>query len=277
MTTAPNPLEKSSSSLTTDLSPVRLLLMGPPGVGKTFSAFSFPNPVYIDLDHKLNGYRSWKPEHEFPMFPFWDAKFIQEKIKMPNAPNGQYTDKNPPNVAGAFKKWLIEEARHLTPEQTLIVDSWTNLHNFFDIYTQLPHEMPRSKKPPFEEDTRAFWGLKLNFTIEMLKLFTNLNCGLVVIAHEMYTTDDEGKILGLKPLMQGSGRDHMGKDFTDVYRQRVFVKDYPEGCKPPEGKTESYVWQTGKDQYFQMACKSNPYMPNFVPAEYASFTKDWRK
>lgn len=284
-------LSRAITSTSAAITPIRLMILGPPGVGKTFSALTFPNPIYGDLDNKLKGYRVWRPDHAFPVFPFWSRDFVEGVMKVGNV-NGRIDPKYGPNVRDAFKKWLTEDGPKLAQDSTFVLDSWTSLQNFFDIQSQLPHEQvisPKTGKP----DGFAFWGDKLKYCVEILKLLTNLKCNVVIICHEMPERDEDNRIIGIKPLMQGSGKDQMGKDATDVFRQRVLTKDTkgipgyenkgesgnfvpPEGCSFNE-RGEAYVWQTCKDQHFQIACKSNPFFPNYVPATYESFGKEWKK
>ena len=255
-------------------SPTRMLLVGGAGRGKTFSAMTFPNPIICDLDNKLNGYKQFKPTHEFHAIPFWNTKFVTEVCKCNNAgPGKPFNPKYPANTRDAFKYWLIEEGPKLTKEQTLIVDSWTSMHTAFDLQSKLPHEVVWSTKTG-QEDGFAFWGRKKQYSKEIVDALKALSCNVVVIAHETFERDENGRIIGLKALQDGSYADELPTQFTDVYRQHVFTKEEAAKRGLKQDENIAYWWQTDKDQYFTFACKSKPSLPAFVTADYSSLTNN---
>jgi AAA domain len=257
-------------------SPRRLGIQGAAGVGKTFASLTFPNVIYADIDNKFTGYRAAHPECEVPTLPFWNRKFVTEVCKCFNNGNREET-KYPPNTRDAVKYWIVEEASKLTPDQTLVLDSWTSLQIAFDIQSNLPHEQVRSPKTG-ELDTFAFWRAKKNYTRELTDALKRLSCSVVLICHETPDRDDDGKIIGIKVLMEGAGADELPTQFTDWYRQKYFAKFedaigvYPKLERSVYDLSKGYMWQTEKDKYFQTACKSNPKLAPLVPAVYSSLT-----
>jgi hypothetical protein len=266
--------KEAVSVKTLSKSPIRLGILGAPGTGKTRASLSFPNPLVCDFDNKLQGYRQAFPDHDFGVLPFWNRNFVEDSLKVPNGKNRNIDKSLPHNARDAFKYWLIAEGPKLDPAQTLIVDSFTSLHDFFDLQTNAPHEKVYTRSG--EEDGFAFWKRKLVYNTEILAALKNLPCLVVAIFHELPERNEDGRIIGIKPLIQGQSADKTPKDFTDFYRQRVFVKGqdgkFPKGVPVVDGN-ESYVWHTQKDQYFQIACKSIEQMPEFVPANFKSFTQ----
>jgi hypothetical protein len=265
------------------ISPIRLGIIGVPGAGKTWSALSFPNPVYVDFDNKTKGWRSSNPDKTPPVLPFWNKDFVVNQLGIKNyrAP-GQNTytinkDEYTHNVRDAFKKWLTEEAVKLTPEQTLIIDSFSSLNDFFDIQSKLPWEIVYSPKTG-QEDGFAFWGLKLKYNTEINTSLKNLSCNVVSLFHEMPEKDEEGRVLGIKPLIQGQSADRTPKDYTDFFRQKVFNKadsDCPKEITWFTDKGEAYTWVTVKSKYLQIACKSNEKYPALMEANYSSLIKTY--
>lgn len=246
----------------------RIMLVGLGGTGKTISAIrDTPNPVVCDFDNALGGFRKMFPDKQFQAIPFWDRKFVTEVMKCRNSDHGQPENmKHPPNARDAFKYWLSEEAPQLTGNQTLVLDSWTSLQAAFDVQSLQEHEKSYSKKTG-EEDTRDFWGRKKNYARDITVALKLLPCNVIVIAHETYERNDNGSIVGIKAVMDGSFADELPTQFTDVYRQRFFTK---EEAATLNLKDSGYYWQAGKDQYFKFGKKSKPSLADYIPATWNS-------
>ena len=261
----------SVNSSTLPTSPIRLGIMGVAGSGKTFSALTFPNPVVLDLDNKLGGYREANPAVSFPVLPFWNREFVEGTLKVINNTKTRTIDTSyPHNVRDAVDKWLTSEGPKLTPEQTLIVDSFTALNDGFANQTNLPWEVEYSRSG--EIDGFAFWKKLLAYNSRICTLLKALPCNVVAIFHELPDRNENGTIMGLKPLLQGQSADKCPGYFTDFYRQRVFTKDNPGPFKIEDPKAQVYAWQTCKDKYFQIACKSRHLIPDYVVANFSSLT-----
>ena len=253
-------------------SPIRLGIMGPAGIGKTWSALTFPNPVVLDLDNKLGGYREAYPNVKFPVLPFWSRDFVENTLKVSNMGLGKPTDpKFPANARDAVDKWLTIEGPKLSPEQTLILDSFTSLNDAFTNQTSLPHEKEYTKTG--QEDGFAFWKKLLAYNTKICSLLKNLPCNVVAIFHELPERSEDGIVIGIKPLLQGQSADKIPGYFTDFYQQKYLVNDPQKPItyfKFENGERGAYVWQTCKDRRFQIACKSLSKLPDFVRATYSS-------
>ena len=187
---------------------------------------------------------------------------------------GKPTDpKFPANGRDAVDKWLTVEGPLMSPEQTLILDSFTSLNDAFTNQTSLPHEKEYTKTG--QEDGFAFWKKLLAYNTKMCSLLKNLPGNIVAIFHELPDRDENGNIVGIKPLLQGQSADKIPGYFTDFYRQKVLVYDPAKEIKYftfEKDEKQAYVWQTCKDRHFQIACKSLSKLPDFVRANYASLT-----
>jgi hypothetical protein len=208
---------------TTSQSPRELIaLIGAPGSGKTTAALTFPNPYVFDFDHKL--------PKDIQNSPLWDPDFCDKLAKRSYA-------HWPSNRRDAFKKHLREEHAKFTPDQTLILDSWTLMQNAFDQQTQLEEDMC-DKPNPF-----SFWKRKAQYSIEIMEMLKACKCKVVVTFHEAIDRDPEGEPTGkLRPVMDGSFKDQLLGHFTDVWRQV---------CDPPEldEATGKPILKDGKRQY----------------------------
>jgi hypothetical protein len=259
--------------------PIRLLLLGAPGEGKTWSALTFPNPIIRNFDNKLTGYQESHPDSNIQVVNF-DKELVVDKLGCSNMGFGKPNNPAfPLNVRDAAKKWLTIFGPELTPEQTLVDDSWTSLQNRFDIQSQLPHEISYTKSG--EEDKFAFWRMKQKYSGEMTELYKTLRCNVVVICHEVKERNEDGNLTGkLKPLMQGGFADQLVGQFSDAYRQICITKDMKEyeSIKKTLGRDingeREWLWFTKSNALFT-ACSSVKGLPPLVPATYESLIKKY--
>jgi len=258
--------------------PIRLGIQGAPGTGKTWSALTFPNPIIWNLDNKLQGYLEANPTSIIPVVnPTRELIAGQLRIsnrlaeKKPDDPN------YPINIRDGFKRWLDVIGPELKPEQTLIIDSWSSLMNWFEIQTTLPWEIAYTRTG--EEDGFKYWGRLKKYCVDITEKLKVLPCNTVVLLHEQPERDENDRITGkLKPLMQGSFKDQFAGQLTNFYRQKVISKedkDYAKsvaalGFTPKEDPF--YVWQTKSDSVFN-ACCSIPGLSGLVPACYSSLVR----
>ena len=220
-------------------SPWRLGIQGAPGTGKTWAALTFPNPIVLDFDNKLAAHYG---REDVQVIQFWDQKFIAEYLYQPG--KSPPKPSMPPNRRDAIKKWLREQAPLIPAGFTLILDSWTTVQNSFDDYTNA--DPPMSKKG--EIDTFAFWGMKLQYSIELAGFLKGLACNVVVIFHEIADRDDEGRLNGkLKPMMQGQFADQLQAHFTDWYRQHANEKKRKNADGSYSYEGTEYLWQVKAD------------------------------
>lgn len=237
------------------VSQVRLGLQGYPGTGKTYSCFTFPNPVILNLDNKLGVHVE---KITIPIVNLWNPKcpFIK-----PNEPREE-----------AVLRWLLTVGPLLKKEQTLILDSWTTLQNWFDIrVTNIDHYSDKGKLDPYKP-----WRLKGNFAGAVCDALKSLPCNSVTTFHDSPERDDEGKIVGVKPTMTGSFADQLAGHFTDWFHQLVMNKKSADKTTDlmVDGKVvPEYVWQVRSDS--KRKCLTSKIIPTnlmFVPANYNYFT-----
>lgn len=202
-----------------------ICIIGGPGSGKTTSCLTFPNRIWYDFDHKL-------PKGELS-FPFWDGAFCDKFAKR--------TMHATPNMRDAFKKHLKDNAGKYTEAQTVIFDSASKLLNGLDMQCDLERdaEGADSKKANWN-----FWDHKLRFWRETMTLTKSIKSRVIWIFHETQERDEEGRLTGkIKPILDGSYKDQILGDFTDVWRQL---------CNPPKRDANGMsIVVNGKKQYEQ--------------------------
>lgn len=244
-------------------------LQGPTKSGKTTSALTFPNPFVVDFDGNLTGHLG----KNILSAPFYKKDWCMEQYSKLGAKKNLGINLHIINRRDLFQLWLEKEANKLSPEQTLIVDSWTTVQDAFDIQTAL--EPVYTKKG--EIDDFAFWATKIDYCTKICSALAELKCRVVVTFHEQFQVDKEKQPTGkIEPLMQGKFTNKLALYFTDFFRCRVLpVKDksnkqvYAEDGKTP---LVEYVWQTKPDGFSDCGSRLHN-VPMFVPQHYSIFEK----
>lgn len=182
----PPNIQKSSA-----LTEQRILLQGRPGCGKTTFAASFPNPVFIDLDHKLPG--------DVPNFPFWDDNWCKSLTKVPGA-----------HKRDIIIAWLRSELPKFESNQTVIFDSWTKFQDFLNVALQA--------ETAGDKETFKFYRLKNQYSQLICDLLSQAKCRVIVTAHETEALDESKQGAKIYPLQEGKFGNQLAGYFTDYYR-----------------------------------------------------------
>jgi hypothetical protein len=184
-----------------------IAIIGAPGSGKSTSCVKssygegFPNRLWLDFDHKL-------PPNEASI-PFWDAQFCDTQAKR--------TANNCVNQRDAFSHWMRQNHDKFTEEQTVILDSVSKLLNGLDQQCNLEKDAQADSKRKHYD----FWAHKLRFWQETMTMVKAMKCRVVLIFHETQERNEEGALTGkIKPILDGSYKDQILGDFTDVWHQR---------------------------------------------------------
>jgi len=261
---------------------IRLGLQGPPKVGKTWAALTFPNPVVLNLDRGLGAHVGRSDVMEIP---FYNPTYVDSVLKRSGAAA-------PPNRRDAVKKWLMTEGLKLDSEQTLVIDGSTGLQNAYEAeYNVAPVVTKQGSLDEF-----AIWRMKVEYFGEIVEALKSLRCHVVYICHETPDRDRKGELNGsVRPLLTGQFGDQLASHFTDWYRCHTFTKP-----KTPEQKdgalkffgidkstldewiTRSttdtlYIWQTSSDEVAKCGTSSLVNCPKYILADYSSFAKYRRK
>lgn len=222
----------------------RIALLGPPGAGKTTSLLTFPNLIIGDVDHKC--------PPGIAAIPMWNPDWADEVL----GGKSKRTVSNVPNFRDAIKKWLRENHDKFEPEQTFALDSWTFVQDSCDLQTHVEDDLSGAKNAFW------FWGQKLRYSKELMDFLKKMKCRVVVTFHETIDRDETGRPNGkLRPAMDGSYKDVVLGNFTDVIRQRANVPILDDHGKPKrdtKGKviTGGFIWQLAGDSVVDL--NTNP-------------------
>ena len=244
------PLELKGMSTLASTNVIRMGIVGAPGTGKTVSAATFPNPVFLNFDNSLFHLKSlpFIDVSNIREIPFHDLTFPYRVMGIP-AYKGQV-----PDYKTALPRWLQTEGVKLQSEHTLVIDSWTRVQDYFSFTQEVD---PENGNNHFH-----FWGEMLDWSTKLMSFLTSLKCNVVVIFHESAERDKKtGELLSkMQPVQQGKFITKIGGYFPYFFRQTVKVDDKGE---------RTFLWQTKADKAFDPKNANNA-LAQYVKAEYKS-------
>ena len=220
-------------------------IQGPAGSGKTTSALTFPNPVVINFDKGLNGHFG----KDVIEFPIWSGEWVnaQGTKEHPNKfrPTKQGAQ---PNRRDCLIHILKEDCQQLTPEQTLVLDSWSALQDAFDQQQDL-EPIPTKKG---EENSYAYWEEKIKYSGNVMSWLHSTKANVVITYHESPTRDPKtGQLLEkIQPLMQGKFATQIKRFMPNYFRMLA------EGINDKDGREIGceYFWQVKSSEKFDAKC-----------------------
>jgi len=128
-----------------------ILIVGAPFSGKSTAAATFPNPVFLDFDHKAPAGST--------TIPFWSAEFCD---KLAPRKNPNHTPNRKDALINYFRKHIItaNAADRVPYDHTIILDSMTALEE--GIHRQIQQEgIPIGKNG--QPDGFHLWKLKIDY------------------------------------------------------------------------------------------------------------------
>ena len=257
---------------------IRLGLQGYSGVGKTWSALTFPNPIVLNLDRGLGAHVGRSDVYEIPFY-------------LP-----QFAGTHPSQLKDKLMVWLTSEGRKISSGQTLVFDGCTSLQNAYHMWFKTNQNMFLTKSG--KVDDFAEWREKKNYYAEIFELFKTLSCDVIFIAHESAQKDKDGGYTGkIRPLLTGQFNDEMINHCTDWFRCHSTDKPTDYNALKPESlanwnmklpsefkamcdefpRNTIYYWQLESDSIFDGKASSLVNFPRFIPSGYKHFLKYARK
>lgn len=236
--TPPRPYDYETVDDLEDTNFIRALIYGPPKVGKSALAMSFPNPAIADFD----GYGVKVAKSP------WFKKTYPDQLK-PGVLRfkqfgNQLDDIGLPMEHDAFHKamaWL--NAVLADPgRETIVLDSLTML-SVAALYAALPAMKKRKRSKTWEHAqydqilllTQQDFGAEMGVVEQLLDQLHKIHDKhVLVLAHEREQTTDSGSVSKVSPLITGAKlRAKIAHWFDEVY----YMESYPNGqrllrCQP---------------------------------------------
>lgn len=201
-------MQLSTPSATKPPEPKSILLIGPPGGGKTTLAMQFPSVCFLDCDRNLDG-----PE-----------RFIRLKNKDLSYGYIQITLKDDKAVPAheCFDRLCdsITDLREEKEIKTVVIDGLTMVNEFI-IQKVLKSQGSKTVMEP------QYWGpFKSHFINLLVAKLRGLSKTTICICHEsiIERPDPDPKkmmqtqIIGYRPAINGGITDFFGGFFTDMWR-----------------------------------------------------------
>lgn len=219
--------------------PPSILLIGPPGGGKTTLALQFPNLWIADCDQNLTGPLSYLKSKNLT------TNFRGEIVA--------YDDKEPPSPLAKQLVFdnLLEKVITAVKDpwtKTIAVDGITQTSEF--ILNKIQHG---TKKAIMEiQDWRPY-------VVDMMRLISTLRQSgktTIMMCHETVTTERDGSIVRYAPALSTKIADYFGGFFTDMWR--LTSRPGPGDTQVVTLRTNSTATSDLKNAYLMPAEIKNP-------------------
>jgi len=218
---------KTSSTETPVTTPLKLLLMGPPGARKTTLGLQFPDVHVMDCDNNLTG-------PELFLRKRGPLNYTYDSIRYNEAGAPVEIDQCYNRLCDKLR--LFKQEPEYQKRRTVFVDSLSHVNEFIIRHVL---KLQGKDKKSYEMEARD-WSPFKSFAYMLLVARLEETAKTVICScHEIKLTQNDPnnimtqQVIGYEPFFQGKVGDTIGAFFTDVWRCEV---------RPgPGGKTETWL------------------------------------
>jgi len=225
-------IKQSTPEAPKTASPLKILLIGPPGSHKTTFGLQWPDLLVGDCDRNLDGPDRWLRANGFP-----NLKYSYDSIRYNDAGLMREIE----DCYGA----LVDSLGLIAKEQdkykiyrTYFLDSLSHVNEFIIRHVL---RLQNKAKKVYEMEARDWSPFKSFAYILLVSKLEQINKTVLCSCHEVKLVEPDGqnimkeRVLGYEPFFQGKVGDIIGAFFTDVWR--LEVKAGPGGTLVTELQT----------------------------------------
>lgn len=187
----------NTKDLAGSLFPLKVLLYGGSGVGKTLFAATFPKAFIINTENGLKTLRGLDRHYE--------DVFEDDKAR--------------PTAYSRVVKLVSEIGRDLTIDDTLILDSYTVLNDYAVNFAAALAGHGGSLPSSYAE-----WRQVLTLMLDLTDRLIRLKCNVVCTAHEDVFKDELLMAVLVRPFFTGQSQGKIPHKFDEVYRLHTGFK-----------------------------------------------------
>lgn len=209
-------IQQSTAAEPKKPSPLKVLLIGPPGSHKTTFGLQWPDILVLDCDRNLDGPERWlrsRPE-------FKTLNYAYDSIR--------YTDNGTMREIDDCYNALVDSLNGMVREpgkfssyKTVFVDSLSHVNEFIIRHVL---KLQNKAKKVYEMEARDWSPFKSFAYILLVAKLEQINKTVLCSCHEVKLVEPDGtnvmkeRVIGVEPFFQGKVGDTIGAFFTDVWR-----------------------------------------------------------
>lgn len=244
------------------------LLIGPPGCGKSTAASTAPKPIlYLDMDQKVGKMTNIAPLVKNGEIIVWtpDEKLFNGKLSSfvigatnPQAKITQQQAKGYIKLAQILDELDQNNCMYKGVQiKTVVLDTFTSTEEHLKRLLMSANGVVTISQP--------LWGTVLTNNENLISALLNLKANIIVIAHEQAVKDELTGQITYTPLIGGSFKEKIGKDFEEVY----FLEKKVQGDKA--------VYEMLTVGNSMKACRTTRELPSRIPPDFSLIYKEVKK
>ena len=240
-----------------------VLLIGPPGAGKTTAAATAPAPVlFLDVDNKLHKMTNLEARLKTGEIIQWAITDPLSEMTLtrlasinpkPGTKIAQQRPKGYMHLATMIETLVdndcvIEHQGAKVRVKSVVLDSYTSMSEHLKRLLMAANQTSTMTQPLF--------GAALTNYETINNTLLRLKANVLFIAHEKANKDDLTGRISYLPLIDGQMKDKIGKDFEEVYYLEKTIR----------GDVASYEMLTVGSA--MKACRTSRVLPARVPPNF---------